>query len=160
MHVPTEAAQLGYTYRAAPAPRLCQSSGKLWPTLESVTALPGLDLHKYPDDLEAFRLSEAFQRLLMRLNTKPRFTLLAGRNSDVPDQRSRHDLLSVGLYQLLYVHLIAYTSKLIGLSDAPSATSPHQIAAPERTARGVNGMRSSSAIFWRGLDTVSARAPG
>jgi hypothetical protein len=44
MNVPAEPVELGHQDRAFAAPRLREGCGKLWPAIESVGVLAGLDL--------------------------------------------------------------------------------------------------------------------
>jgi hypothetical protein len=76
MHVATEPVQLRHAYRTSPTPRLCQRSGKLWPTLKGVTAFACFDFDERADKVEAFSFRKAAQGFLLCLKPQPRAALL------------------------------------------------------------------------------------
>jgi hypothetical protein len=85
MDVATEPVQLGHDDRRLVLLRFLERRRQLWPTIERIGALAGLNLFEGLDQVVAFGLREACQSRLLGLQTKTRFALPCRRYADVGD---------------------------------------------------------------------------
>jgi hypothetical protein len=88
MNIAAEPVELGHGYRTASAAGFRQSGSKLWPTVEGVSALAGINLHKDLEQLKALRGGEAGERFALRIKSEPGATLGASADTHVADQRN------------------------------------------------------------------------
>jgi hypothetical protein len=71
-----------------PVTASCSERGcELWPAVESVSALPRLDLGELRDDLEPLGLSEASDGCALGVDTEARLSLLASADPIIGDER-------------------------------------------------------------------------
>jgi hypothetical protein len=137
MHVARQTIELCDHDRTALAARLIECSGKLWATVQGISALACLDLGEHADDLESFRCGKPFDSLSLRVDTKARTALLRRRNTKVSDDWPRHDGL-LGAFSL--------SSALDRKSDQSGVNPPADRAGAiySGSAAGTNNGNSSS----------------